>query len=156
MYVRTLGQSRDNQKKRLTIFHEYGAPSHARFACAGALLSINLSLRKILMRTSSLKPPWTPVPGKHTPSEVLSSNGWISYLLSWRPVALTLERCRYRACSQKRTIQDVNKHLRPIALTPILFKIAIDYVVHDFVMPAVLKKIDGFQLNYRKKQIAQH
>ena len=37
---------------------------------------------------------------------------------------------------QKRTIQDVNKHLRLIALTPILFKIAEDYVVHDFVMPA--------------------
>ena len=56
---------------------------------------------------------------------------------------------------QKRTIQDVNKHLRLIALTPILFKIAEDYVVHDFVMPAVLKKIDGFQWNKRKMQRAQ-
>ena len=27
-YVRTLRQSRDNQKKRLTIFHEYGALSY--------------------------------------------------------------------------------------------------------------------------------
>ena len=55
----------------------------------------------------------------------------------------------------KRTIQDVNKHLRPIALTPFLFKIAEDYVVHDFVMPAVLKKIVGFQLNKRKMQRAE-
>ena len=44
----------------------------------------------------------------------------------------------------KRTIQDMNKHLHPIALTPILLKIAEDYVVHVVVMPAVLKKIDGY------------
>ena len=49
----------------------------------------------------------------------------------------------------------MNKHLHPIALTPILLKIAEDYVVHVFVMPAVLKKIDGYQLNKRKMQRAQ-
>ena len=43
---------------------------------------------------------------------------------------------------KQRPIQDVNKHLRPISLTPILSKIAEDYAVHDFVMLAVLKKID--------------
>ena len=41
-YVRTLGQSRDNQTKRLTIFHEYGALSHARFAHAGVSLLITI------------------------------------------------------------------------------------------------------------------
>ena len=44
--------------------------------------------------------------------------------------------------SKQRPIQNVNKHLRPISLTPILSKFAEDYVVNDFVMPAVLKKID--------------
>jgi len=43
---------------------------------------------------------------------------------------------------KQRPIQDVNKHLRPISLTPILSKFAEDYVVNDFVMPALLKKID--------------
>ena len=37
------------------------------------------------------------------------------------------------------------KHLRPISLTPILSKIAEDYVVEEYVKPAVLKKIDPRQ-----------
>ena len=39
-------------------------------------------------------------------------------------------------------VREVNKDLRPISLTPILSKIAEDYVVNLFVKPAVLKKID--------------
>ena len=62
-----------------------------------------------------------------------------------RPAALILERGRYRPCPKQRPIEDVNKHLSPISLTPILSKIAEDYVVHDFVMLAVLKKIDKKQ-----------
>ena len=69
-----------------------------------------------------------------------TQHGYHEYLLSRRSAALILKRCRY-PCPQ-RPIQDVNKHLRPISLTPILSKIGEDYVVHDFVMPAVLKKID--------------
>ena len=42
-------------------------------------------------------------------------------------------------------IKDVNKHLRPISLTPILSKIAEDYVVEEYVKPAVLKKIEPRQ-----------
>ena len=42
-------------------------------------------------------------------------------------------------------IKDVNKHLRPISLKPILSKIAEDYVVEEYVKPAVLKKIDPRQ-----------
>ena len=57
---------------------------------------------------------------------------------------------------QKRPIQDVNKHLRPISITPILSKIAEDYLVHDFVMPAVLKKIDKKQYGTIPKSCTTH
>ena len=40
---------------------------------------------------------------------------------------------------------DVNKNLRPISLTPVLSKLSEDYVVEDFVKPAVLAPVDGRQ-----------
>ena len=46
---------------------------------------------------------------------------------------------------KKTPVLDVNKHLRPISLTPILAKVAEDYVVEEYVKPAVLKKIDRNQ-----------
>ena len=46
---------------------------------------------------------------------------------------------------KKRPIFDINKHLRPISLTPLLSKLAEEYVVEMFVKPAVLAKIDGSQ-----------
>ncbi len=42
-------------------------------------------------------------------------------------------------------VREVNKDLRPISLTPILSKVAEDYVVNLFIKPAVLKKIDPNQ-----------
>ena len=42
-------------------------------------------------------------------------------------------------------VRNVNKDLRPISLTPIVSKIAEDYVVNSFVKPAVLKKLDPNQ-----------
>ena len=39
----------------------------------------------------------------------------------------------------------MNSHLRPISLTPILSKVAEDFVVEEFVKPAVLKKVDPNQ-----------
>ena len=42
-------------------------------------------------------------------------------------------------------VSDVNKHLRPISLTPILSKVAEEYVVQDYVKPAVMQKIDPNQ-----------
>ena len=42
-------------------------------------------------------------------------------------------------------VRNVNKDLRPISLTPIISKIAEDYVVNSFVKPAVLKKLDPNQ-----------
>ena len=48
--------------------------------------------------------------------------------------------------SQKRKpVRDVNKHLRPVSLTPVVSKLAEDYVVSIFVKPAVLKRIDPNQ-----------
>ena len=46
---------------------------------------------------------------------------------------------------KEKPVRDVNKHLRPISLTPIVSKLAEDYVVSMFVKPAVLKKIDPNQ-----------
>ena len=40
---------------------------------------------------------------------------------------------------------DVNKHLSPISLTPILSKVAEDYVVEEYIKPAVLVKVDWNQ-----------
>ena len=39
-------------------------------------------------------------------------------------------------------MRNVNKDLRPISQTPIVSKIAEDYVVYSFVKPVVLKKLD--------------
>ena len=40
---------------------------------------------------------------------------------------------------------NINKHLRPISLTPIISKIAESFVVENFVKPAVLKRLDQNQ-----------
>ena len=42
---------------------------------------------------------------------------------------------------KQKPVKDINKHLRPISLTPILSKVAEDYVVGRFLKPAVLKKV---------------
>lgn len=42
---------------------------------------------------------------------------------------------------KQKPIKDVNKHLRPISLTPVLSKIAEEYVV-DHIKPAILAKVD--------------
>ena len=46
---------------------------------------------------------------------------------------------------KEKPVKDVNKDLRPISLTPILSKVAEDFVVEEFVKPAVLKEIDETQ-----------
>ena len=42
-------------------------------------------------------------------------------------------------------VTDVNKHLRPISLTPAISKIAEEFVIEKYVAPAVLKIIDSNQ-----------
>ena len=46
---------------------------------------------------------------------------------------------------KQKPMKGVNKHLRPISLTPILSKIAEDHIVEHYVKPAVLKEIDQRQ-----------
>ena len=67
--------------------------------------------------------------------------------------------CSYRKCRlpqswkeanvvpvpKQKPVKDVNKHLRPISLTPVLSKIAEDFVVEEFIKPAVTAKIDNNQ-----------
>ena len=47
--------------------------------------------------------------------------------------------------AKEKPIRDVNKHLRPISLTPVLSKLAEDYVVEQYVKPAVLARADANQ-----------
>ena len=46
---------------------------------------------------------------------------------------------------KEKPVKEVNKDLRPISLTPILSKVAEDFVVEEFVRPAILKEIDETQ-----------
>ena len=43
-------------------------------------------------------------------------------------------------------VYDVNKHLRPISLTPVLSKLAEDFVVDRYLKPALLAKVDSRQV----------
>ena len=49
------------------------------------------------------------------------------------------------AIPKEKLIQDINNHLRPISLTPILSKLGEEFVVNLFLKPAVLEKIDQTQ-----------
>ena len=53
-------------------------------------------------------------------------------------------------------VREVNKHLRPISLTPILLKISEDYMVDTYVKPAVLKRIDPHQFGTVPKSSTTH
>ena len=46
---------------------------------------------------------------------------------------------------KQKPIKDINKHLQPILVTPIISKVAEEYVVESHVKPAVLKRIDSNQ-----------
>ena len=43
-----------------------------------------------------------------------------------------------RRVPKQKPVREVNKHLRPISLTPILSKISEDYMIDTYVKPAVL------------------
>ena len=49
---------------------------------------------------------------------------------------------------KQKPIREVNKHLRPISLTPILSKMSEAYVVDTYVKPAVLERIDPQQFGF--------
>ena len=53
-------------------------------------------------------------------------------------------------------VRDINKHLRPVSLTSIASRIAEDFVVQDFIKPAVLKRIDKNQFGSIPKSSTTH
>ena len=57
---------------------------------------------------------------------------------------------------KQKPVRDVNKHLRPISLTPILSKMSGDYVVDTYVKPAVLEWIDPQQFGAVPKSSTTH
>ena len=60
------------------------------------------------------------------------------------------------AIPKQKPIQDVNIHLRPISLTPVLSKLAEDFVVDIYLKPAVMEKIDKRQLGTVAKSCTTH
>ena len=46
---------------------------------------------------------------------------------------------------KQKPIKDVNKHLRPISLTPILSKVAEEFIVEMYVKPVLMRKISDNQ-----------
>ena len=67
----TISLSRTSEKRSLKLLSYVGRPIVLEMK---HLYQLIYAFHRILIRTSSLKPPWTPVPGKHTPNEVLRSN----------------------------------------------------------------------------------
>ena len=57
---------------------------------------------------------------------------------------------------KQKPVKNVNKDLRPISLTPVLFKIAKEFVVEEHVRPAMLKKIGDGQLGSIPKSSTTH
>ena len=53
-------------------------------------------------------------------------------------------------------VRDVNKHLRPISLTPTLSKIAEEFIVEVYVKPAILKEISANQFGCVPKSSTTH
>ena len=65
-------------------------------------------------------------------------------------------RCSPRGKAKQKPVREVNKHLRPISLTPILSKISEDYVLDTYVKPAVLERIDPQQFGAVTKSSTTH
>ena len=57
---------------------------------------------------------------------------------------------------KEKPVREVNKHLRPISLTPISSKMSEAYVVNTFVKPAVLERIDPQQFGAVPKSSTTH
>ena len=78
--------------------------------------------------------------------------------------------CSYRECClppswkeadvvaipKEKSIQDINNHLQPISLTPILSKLAEDFVVNRYLKPAVMERIDKRQFGTVPKSCTTH
>ena len=102
------------------------------------LCSINRTKTKGSTRTGQY--PRTALKGQRRPFGP-TYHGHPEYLFSRKPAALTWKEADIVPVPKQRPIQDVNKYLHPIFLIPLPRKTARDYVAHDSVVPAVLKKI---------------
>jgi hypothetical protein len=56
-----------------------------------------------------------------------------------------MEKADITPIPKQKPVGDVNKHLKPISLTAIVSKVAEEFVVENYVKPAVLKRIDSNQ-----------
>ena len=57
---------------------------------------------------------------------------------------------------KQKPLKDVNKHLRPISLTPILSKVAVEFVVAEHLRPSILKKIGDNQFGVIPESSTRH
>ena len=72
-------------------------------------------------------------------SDILNCSDWEARLpQSWKEADIA-------PVPKQTPADDVNKHLRPISLTPVLSKLTEDFVVDRYVKPAVLAKVDPRQ-----------
>ena len=82
--------------------------------------------------------------------EILNSSFHETHLLpSWKEVDVVL-------VPNQRPINDINKHLHPISLMPILSKLAENHIVEKYVKPAVLQKLDPRQFGTTPKSSTTH
>ena len=53
-------------------------------------------------------------------------------------------------------VENLTKHLRPVSLTACLSKVAENFVVQDYIKPAVLKNLDPIQYGAVPKSSTTH
>ena len=72
-------------------------------------------------------------------SQIINTSFRESHLpLSWK-------RADVVPIPKQKPVEDINKHLRSMSLTPIISKIAEEYIVNVYVKPSVLEQIDPQQ-----------
>ena len=70
-------------------------------------------------------------------SEILSSSYYENKLpSSWKMADVS-------PIPKQKPVQDISKHLRPISLTPVISKLAVEFVVDRFIKPAILQIADS-------------
>jgi hypothetical protein len=67
------------------------------------------------------------------------------YQLFKSPLPQSWKSANITPIQKEKPVRNINKHLRPISLSPVISKIAENFVVETFVKPAVLKKKDRNQ-----------
>ena len=57
---------------------------------------------------------------------------------------------------KQKLVKDINKDLRPVSLTPLLSKVAEEFLVEEYVRPAAMKKISENQFGCILKSSTTH